>query len=241
MRGLAGAVALLTRLPVRGAGEAADVARSVKWFGVVGLAIGAVTGLTYWAAAGVFGPSLGAIVAVAVTVGVTGAMHEDGLADTFDGLSSTRSRERQFEIMKDSRLGTFGVTALVLVLAARVTLVSQLPGGAGAISVLAWVHGLSRAVVVGVMLGATPATAEGSAAAYRADVKRLPAAAMALAVVGSGWWVVGDRLWPAAAAAGSAAVALGSWSHRRLGGVTGDVLGACQQVALVAALAVVAR
>lgn len=241
MRGLAGAVALLTRLPVRTAGEPADIARSVKWFGVVGLAIGAVTGLTYWAVAGAFGPQLGAIVAVAVAVGVTGALHEDGLADTFDGLSSIRTRERQLEIMKDSRLGTHGVAALALALIARVTLVSQLPVGAGAISVLAWAHGLSRAIVVGVMIGASPATAEGSAAAFSADVRRLPAAAMALAVVGSGWWVVGDRLWPAAAAAGIAAVALRMWSHRRLGALTGDVLGACQQLALVAALAVVAR
>ena len=240
MRGLAGAVAL-TRLPVRGAGEAAGIARSVEWFGVVGLGIGAVTGLTYWGAAGVFGPQLGAIGAVAVAVGVTGALHEDGLADTFDALSSLRSRERQFEIMKDSRLGTFGVTALVLVLAARVALVSQLPVGAGAIAVLAWTHGLSRAMVVGVMLGATPATAEGSAAAHLADVRQFPAAAMALAVVGLGWWMVGDRLWLAAAAAGVAAWALRWWSYRRLGGVTGDVLGACQQAALVAALAVVAR
>lgn len=238
MKGLLGAVGFLTRIPVPVA--SADVASSVKWFPVVGLAIGVPSGLAYWAMSGPLGSQMAAVVAVALTVAITGAFHEDGLADTFDGLSSIRSPERQLEIMKDSRLGTFGVSALVLVLLARVILVARLPGTVATVGTLAWAHGVSRAVVIGVMCVATPAAVEGSGAAYLSDLRRTPALSLAVGVAAVGWLIAGERALLAVALAAVGSFLVWLWAQRRIGGVTGDVLGACQQVGLVGTLAALA-
>lgn len=235
MNGLAGAVSLLTRIPVRGSH---DPAQSVKWFPVVGLFVGVIAGTAYWGVGAGRAPAFAAVVAVAVAVGVTGAFHEDGLADTFDGLSVTRSVERQLAIMGDSRLGVFGACALVLVLAARVLLVAGLTPDWTAVPTLAWVHGVSRAAVIGVMTGARPAGG-GMGSAHLAGFRTFPAVIMAGAVAAVGWWLVGARLPWALAATAVGPLLVWGWAHRRIGGVTGDVLGACQQVALVGALVAV--
>ena len=180
---------------------------------------------------------IAAVGAVGVAVALTGAFHEDGLADTFDGLSSIRSKERQLEIMRDSRLGTFGVAALVLVLVARVLLVADLTADASTVVVLAWVHGMSRAVVIGIMPWAVAASTDGSGVVHLSDVRRVQAVLIALAVVGAGWWVVGPRLGLVMLGTVVGPVGIWAWAHRRIGGVTGDVLGACQQLALVGGLA----
>ncbi|MEX2279811.1 MAG: adenosylcobinamide-GDP ribazoletransferase [Acidimicrobiia bacterium] len=236
MRGFLGAVGFLTRIPVT-VGRA-DL--SVKWFPIVGLAIGVPSGLAYWAVSGPLGSQMAAVVAVALAVAITGAFHEDGLADTFDGLSSIRSRERQLEIMKDSRLGTFGVSALVLVLLARVVLVARLPGVGETVGTLAWAHGVSRSVVIGVMCIATPAAVDGSGVAYLSELRRGPALVLAVAVAAAGWLIVGERALLAVALAAVGSFVVWLWAHRRIGGVTGDVLGACQQVGLVGTLAALA-
>lgn len=238
VNGFLGAAGFLTRIPVPVA--TADLASAVKWFPIVGLGIGVPSGLVYWAMSGPVGNHMAAVVAVALAVAITGAFHEDGLADTFDGLSSIRSPERQIEIMKDSRLGTFGVSALVLVLLARVILVARLPGTAVTVGTLAWAHGLSRAVVIGVMCVATPAAVEGSGASYLSDLRRIPALSLAAAVAAGGWLFAGERALLAVALAAVGSFLVWRWAQRRIGGVTGDVLGACQQVGLVGTLAVLA-
>lgn len=234
MNGLVAAVGFLTRIPVRPVSGA--IPSSVKWFPVVGLGVGSAAGIVDWSLSSVAGDTLGAVAAVATAIVLTGALHEDGLADTFDGLSSMRTRERQLEIMKDSRLGTFGAAALVLVLVARVSLVTGLPSGAAGVVALAWAHGVSRAAAVGVMVLARTAGEGGLGVAHVAGLRRMPAAVMAALVATGGWWIVGDGiLWALlAVAVGPALVWL--WAQRRIDGVTGDVLGACQQVALVGAL-----
>lgn len=238
MNGFLGAVGFLTRIPV--SVGTADVAPSVKWFPIVGLAIGVPSGLAYWAVSGPLGAQMAAVVAVALAVAITGAFHEDGLADTFDGLSSIRTPDRQIEIMKDSRIGTFGASALVLVLLARVVLVARLPGTAATVGTLAWAHGVSRAVVIGVMCVATPAAVAGSGAAYLSELRRGPALVLAVAVAAAGWLIVGERALSAVALASVGSLLVWLWARRRIGGVTGDVLGACQQVGLVGALAALA-
>lgn len=236
MKGLRAATSFLTRIPVRSDGD--DLASAVKWFPIVGLGVGAAAGAVYWVLAGPLGRPFAAVVGVAVAVAVTGAFHEDGLADTFDGLSSIRSPERQIEIMRDSRLGTFGVAALVLVLTARVSLVAGLEPGLGVIGVLAWAHGVSRAATVGVMAWArTPPGVVGSGADHLAALRRGPALMIALAVASTGRFVVGDRILLGVVGACVGPVLVWAWAQRRIGGVTGDVLGACQQMGLVGALA----
>jgi len=233
LNGLIGAVGFLTRIPVSAA--AGEFAPSVKWFPVVGLGIGSVAGVVDWFVSSVAGATVGALAAVATAVAVTGALHEDGLADTFDGLSSIRTRERQLEIMKDSRLGTFGAAALVLVLVSRVTLVTGLGSGAVGVVALAWAHGVSRAAAVAVMVLARTG-GEGLGVAFATRLHRMPAASVAVLVAAGGWWVVGGDLGWALLAVAFGPGFIWLWAHRRIGAVTGDVLGACQQLALVGAL-----
>lgn len=236
MTGLRAAVALLTRLPV---GSSLGPGRAVPWFPVVGSVVGAASGVSYWGAAQVTTPLVAASLAVAAAVAITGAFHEDGLADTFDGLSSIRSVERQLEIMRDSRLGTFGVSALVLVLVARVAAVAVLDVGVSAVAVLAWVHALAAAIVLVVMVVSRPAAGEGTGAEYIAGLRPSGPLAAAIATALTGWFVVGWGAGTVVAGAAIGPAALAVWAHRRIGGVTGDVLGACQQLALVGGLAIV--
>ena len=239
MSGFRGAVSFLTRVPIRDDGE--NPGSSLPWFPIVGLGVGALAGMAYWGVMLLTGASaVSAVVAVGVAVAVTGAFHEDGLADTFDGLSPIRSKERQLEIMRDSRLGTFGVAALVLVLIARVQLVADLAADASTVLALAWVHGMSRGVVIGIMPWTRAASPEGHGVTHLTAVRRVQVLLVALTVVGAGWWVVGSRLPWVMLATLVGPVSIWAWAHRRIGGVTGDVLGACQQLALVGGLALVA-
>ena len=109
-------LAFLTRLPLPMAAETsgAEVARASWTFPVIGAGIGLVAALIYWIAYG-FGlyPLVAATLAVAGTMLLTGCLHEDGLADTADGFGGGTTPERKLEIMRDSRLGTYGAAALV--------------------------------------------------------------------------------------------------------------------------------
>lgn len=226
--------AFLTRLPGGTHPETdRDLGRSVPWFPVVGAVVGALSGTVYWAIHGPLGALLAAVLAVAAGAVATGCFHEDGLADTADALGGT-SRERRLEIMKDSRVGVFGVLALVLSTLVRVFAVSSLNPVDGLIALVV-AHMLGRAVAVA-MMGLAPAPAgTGLGHSYAAH---LPRAWTAAVVVLSSAVAVGLGLTGtvslATAAAGAALVALVAW--RAFGGVTGDVLGATEQVAEVAAL-----
>src|SRR5215208_1067890 len=119
-----GALQFLTRIPIRHTDAPVTRAAMAPWFPVVGAVVGALVGgvaagLQYWLA-----PFAAATVAVAAGMLVTGAFHEDGLADLADAVAGGSTRERRFEILEDSRLGTYGTAALassVLVRAAALT------------------------------------------------------------------------------------------------------------------------
>ena len=232
------AVGFLTRLPVRVVvDDPADLGRGVKWFPVVGLGIGSMGGLAYLLVASLLPPVVAAAAAVGTTVAITGGFHEDGLADSFDGLSSTRTVAHQLEIMRDPRIGTFGALALVVTIAARIGLIAELEIGAAAVTGLAWVHGVSRAAAVAVMIFAD-AAAPGSGADHLVSLRPLGPAAMGAAVVLAGIPFLGTgSVIGSVLGAAVGAVGMSWWASRRLGGVTGDVLGACQQLALIGSLA----
>ena len=231
---LRGAWAFLTRLPGGAHPETdRDLGRSVPWFPVVGAVVGALSGAVYWALHGPLGALLAAVLAVATGAVVTGCFHEDGLADTVDALGGT-SRARRLEIMKDSRVGAFGVVALVLSTLVRVFAVSSLAPDDGLVALVV-AHMLGRAVAVA-MMGLAPAAAgTGLGHSYTAHLPRTwttvaviitSAAAASLGLPGA--------VSLTAAGAGAALVALIAW--RAFGGVTGDVLGATEQVAEMAVL-----
>ena len=231
---LRGAWAFLTRLPGGAHPETdRDLGRSVPWFPVVGAVVGALSGAVYWALHGPLGALLAAVLAVAAGAVVTGCFHEDGLADTADALGGA-SRERRLEIMRDSRVGVFGVLALVLSTLVRVFAVSSLAATGGLIALVV-AHMLGRTMAVAVMGVAPAAAGTGLGHSYAAH---LPRAWTAAVVVLSSAVAVGLGLTGTVslttAAAGAALVAL--VARRAFGGITGDVLGATEQVTEMAVL-----
>jgi adenosylcobinamide-GDP ribazoletransferase len=188
-------------------------------------------------------PSLAAVAAVAALVLVCGGLHEDGLADFADGLSAGRSRDERLAIMRDSRIGAFGAIALTLALAARVAAIAALVGGGGgrAAAALIVAGAAARLGALVPLTALAPARSDGlGASAGRLAPATFFAAAAATAAVAL---VVGlvdlgiVRALSAAALAAAAAAGIAALAQRRLGGQTGDVAGAAEQAAEIAALA----
>jgi adenosylcobinamide-GDP ribazoletransferase len=219
---LRGAFGLLTRLPVGSCAIPPDLARCVWAFPVVGLVVNGIAAVVF--AAGV-PPLLGAAWALVVTMLLTGALHEDGLADTADGFGGGRTPARKLEIMRDSRIGSFGALALVMSLLVRVSAVAATPHPALAL-IAAGI--LGRGAMILPLLLLPPARPDGMGAT--AGHPPRPAAALGLALsAGAAWLVLGGRPAIAAviAAAGAGLVVAGlAW--RQIGGHTGDVLGAAE-------------
>jgi adenosylcobinamide-GDP ribazoletransferase len=235
---LCSALALLTRLPLPD--HAPRGAASAWAWPLVGAALGlAAAGLGALLLACGFPPGSAAAFTLAALALATGALHEDGLADTADGLLGGRSPERRLAIMQDSRIGSFGALALVLV------------------ALAAW-SGLTLALAAGTHWSALPAAAALSRAAMPALMATLPparpgglsartgrpspanaglAAALALLVA---LLLCGAAALPAALATALLAVLLGQAARHLIGGQTGDILGAAQVLSFAAALSLCA-
>ena len=238
MKGLLGAVSFLTRVPVPGAGvrEARELASSVPWFPVVGAGVGlAEAGVYAGARLLLLPPLVAAALAVVAGIGLTGAFHEDGLGDTADAFAGGTDRDSTVRILKDPRLGTFGVLAVAASLLLRVAALAAL-APAAAVAALTAAHALSRAVAVATMTALPAAADTGLGASYVRALSRPRALAGAAAGLGVAVALLGVAALWAAAAAGLAAALLGRLAVRRLGGVSGDVLGAVQQVGEVLVL-----
>jgi adenosylcobinamide-GDP ribazoletransferase len=222
---LRAAVVFLTRVP---AGSVSDVglSRAGAWFPLVGALVGGVGLAAWWAAELVLGPWVAAVVAVLATVIVTGALHEDGLADTADGLWGGATRERRLEIMRDSRLGTYGALALAGELLLRVTVLGSAAGSlADAARILLAGHVLGRAAPLVLAAWLPPARVDGQGQRLgrlgALDAVVAAVTVVSVAVVTAGWWA------PVLLAAAAVPVlGLRRAARRRIGGVTGDVLGA---------------
>lgn len=232
------ALALLTRLPGPPPDPARAPGRAAWAYPVAGLVAGGLAGLAGLVASMLGLPApLAALAALAALVMLTGALHEDGLADTADGLWGGWDRARRLEIMRDSRIGSYGVIALSLSLTARWAALWLLfdTGAAVAVSGLMAVAALSRATMPLVM-AALPHARRGGLSHSVGTVPRETAAlgglvAVVAALVLLGWEMPGAVLW-----AGLAALAVAALARARIGGQTGDILGATQQIAEIAAL-----
>jgi adenosylcobinamide-GDP ribazoletransferase len=230
------ALAFLTPL----GGPVTPSPRALAWFPAVGAGLGLALGGAWWVAARVWPPGVAAAVVVAADLALTGMLHLDGLVDTADGLLPHLERGRRLEVMADPRAGAFGI------------------GAAGAILLLRWtaltasrprpllVAGLWCASRTAMAVGAATvpyARPGGLAAAFvpadgrRATLLAVTGSAGAAVLAGAGRGVAGVVAVAAAAAASVAVVAL---ARRRLGGFTGDVLGAAGMVAETAGLLVAA-
>jgi adenosylcobinamide-GDP ribazoletransferase len=237
------AMAVLTRLPVGVAGqdEPGAIAASGWAFPLVGAGIGGVAGLSFFVAEALGCSALvAAALAVLAAIALTGAFHEDGLADTADGFGGGRDRDTKLAIMRDSRQGSFGILALVFSVALRGAALAALGDPIHAGLALLAAHAASRGMLPLTMHLLSPARADGLG--YTAGrpsrtvavIAALIGIAIALAALGPARGGVALLL----AAAGIAATA--TLARRQIGGYTGDVLGAFQQIGEIVMLLVAA-
>jgi len=238
MTGFAGAIQFLTRVPIR-TRQAVPHERVLPWFPIVGALIGLAVGAVAVGLIEFVPPAVAATTAVIVGMLITGAFHEDGLADVADAFGGGWTREQRFEILKDSRHGTYGVAALTGSIVLRVVAVASIPTQAAVLAGLVAAHTLGRAAPLVAMLTVPPASESGLGADAARSLRRGPVAlglisSLVVTTLAVGWWAVPLV---AAALAGTAAIA---WlAVRKIGGLAGDVLGATEQVVECLVLVVV--
>lgn len=230
MRQLLAALAFLTRVPAGKAGfTAEETARSSRWFPLVGLLLGGVYVLVLHAGERRLPAMVLAVLILGVEALATGCLHMDGLADMADGFGGGRSREDVLRIMRDHAIGTYGAVALILVILLKVTAIAALAerGTATAYLLMAPVLGRWSPVVLACWL---PYARESGAGAVTASLRKsdlaIATTVTAALVLGIGGWR-GAICWSAAAVF----IALCGWLfRRRIGGVTGDALGATVEI-----------
>lgn len=234
------AVGFFSRLPVPGWVEFSPdkLGRAARFLPLVGWLIAVIGAAVFWLAVQVLPVELAVVLSMAATIRATGAFHEDGWADTCDGLGGGWTREQVLQIMKDSRIGSYGAIGLVLMLLAKYLVLSALGADEDypLLAALLVAHPLSRLAAVSIMALLDYARSDDSAKS--APVARRPdAGELGIATLAG---VLPLLLLPAAAALtalGLAAVvvvmALRTFA-RRLGGYTGDTLGAVQQLSEIA-------
>lgn len=233
MTGLVQALALLTRIRVPSG--ATFPGGGAGWFPVVGALIGLVIAGIYALLYGWVPSLLGGVVAVSAGVWLTGALHEDGLADTLDALGSGAVASDALEIMRDSRLGAYGTLGLTVSVLWRVTAVASLTPVA-AVAGLVAAHSLARVGAVVLMATTIPARPDGLGRSWSSglSIREVSVAAVGGLIVG----LIALGRWVTALIALTGLVVLGvRWvARRRIGGVTGDVLGASEQLSEMLAL-----
>ena len=226
------ALGFLTRLPTPAwaVGAPAGIAAALRYLPAAGALIGGAGAAVLLTAGTVLPPAPAVLLSIAATCALTGALHEDGLADTFDGLGGG-SRERVLAIMRDSRIGVFGALAVGLVLALKATALVAMPAGLAAAALVAG-HAASRLSSLGVIATSRYAREAGTASFTRAGAGGLAVAAATGALSLAGILVLAGAGATLAAAAGLVAGHLLARAvfERRLGGYTGDCLGATQQL-----------
>lgn len=245
--GLRLAGTLLTAVPLprnaaaSGAPDRRTAAAAMYWAPVVGLLLGAVAaGLLLACRAGHSGPLLAAVLAIGVLAALTRGLHLDGLADLADGLGSRQDADRALQIMKQSDIGPFGVLTIVLTVLIQVSALARAEAiGRGPVAVAAAAVTARLAIMLACRRNVPSARPDGLGALVAGTVRPLPAAVLVLAALAGagafGW------IYPAAmAVALVVSLALTTLATRRLGGITGDVLGAVAEVAVAACLLVTA-
>ncbi|WP_064712686.1 adenosylcobinamide-GDP ribazoletransferase [Rhizobium bangladeshense] len=245
------AVAFLSRLPMPPAlfkGYDGRLGRLVRAFPLAGLVIGFIPALALLILLGIRAdPLVAALIALSVQALATGALHEDGLADTADGIGGGKNREHSLIIMKDSRIGTYGAIALILSFAVRAAALAAIVRNssplAAALAVPA-VAALSRGAIAWHWQRLPPAKVDGVAASTGQPNE----AAMHFALVSAGL-LAALLIWPAFGlqplvasllASGAAGFAFTAVIRRKLAGHTGDTLGAMQQICEIATLCALA-
>ena len=237
LRSLHLATGFLTRVPLPPPPlSAGGLAPAMAAFPLVGAGVGAAAGLVWLAGFRLLPPLPAALLAVLAGVALTGALHEDGLADFADGMGARGDRDARLAVMRDSRTGAFGALALVFSVLLRAAALAAAPGGLAGLGALVAAASLSRAALPAAMQVMGPVRADGLGASAGLPDASVAAAALVLgllaAIAGLGF---GGTL-AAVLAALAAAAAVVVLARRTLGGFTGDVLGAVAQGVEIAVL-----
>ena len=233
------ALQFFTRVPVpRWVGFEPDwLHQSARHFALIGIVVGALAALVLWGASWVLPLPVAVLLSMAATLLLTGGFHEDGWADTCDGLGGGVSRERALEIMKDSRIGAYGAMGLVMMLALKAAALASLPVAWGCAALLLG-HTASRAASTA-LIRFLPYAGDLAHAKAKPLAQRMSTAGLLVscgwALLVAGGLALCQPTWRVPVTAGLAITVLGAlccarWFHRRLGGVTGDTLGAAQQL-----------
>jgi adenosylcobinamide-GDP ribazoletransferase len=235
-RAMHAALIYFTRLPLPMLRDstADDWRRAPTYFPLVGWVVGGVAAGAWWSASLLFPATIACGLSLGATLLITGAMHEDGFADVCDGLGGGTTREKALEIMRDSRVGAFGAIGLVVLLGLKWHTLATLPFQITPAALIA-AHACSRAGSISIMASLDYARAEGKARplASRLHLARL---ALALALGVAPLVLLPIRAWAGVAAVLVVRFTASAWFATRLGGYTGDCLGAAQQVGELAFL-----
>lgn len=228
----------LTRVPLHLEGTV-DVQRATPWFPVVGLVIGAMGAAVFVAALEILPPGPAAALALVTTAAITGAFHHDGLADIADAFGGGWDRDQRLAILKDSRHGTYGVVSLVLDILVQWSALATLSARWGAAALVA-AHVLGRTAILGVLLAGRPASRTGMGTDYAAGLPRRAALAGLIAGLAITTVLLGPWVLVAAGIVTAGAAVVHELARRKIGGFSGDVLGAVEQVGEALVLLVVA-
>lgn len=241
------ALSFLTRIPMGSFRHPGTLADAVWAFPLVGVIVGAIGGVVYYGAIEVgLWPMIAALLAVAAMTIATGALHEDGLADVADGFGGGATQSRKLEIMRDSRIGSYGVLALIFSVGLRATAIAAIGSAELAVAVIIAAAVAARAVLPSVMAVLPMARDDGLA--HRAGQPGQVNATVSL-MIGAGCLVflLSPHFLLTVFVGGAAilsAMAMTMLARRQIGGQTGDVIGAAQQLAetamLITAVAVLA-
>ena len=239
MKSLFAALQFLTVIPLPGAkgiGEK-EIAGSLPFFPVVGLVIGLAAAAGDFFFAALFPPGVAAVLTVLLLVLITGGLHLDGLADTADGIFSVRDRERMLAIMRDSRIGTMGVLAVVFVIALKIAALAPLTH-VQRLGILLLMPVAGRTAML-LMLTALPyARKEGGLASLFIRRRSWLHPAFALIFLVLSGWILAAGGWLPTPETGLimilsgvvAAALVTAWVYRKLGGYTGDTVGAAAEI-----------
>ncbi|KIN73141.1 adenosylcobinamide-GDP ribazoletransferase [Sulfitobacter guttiformis] len=234
------AFVLLTRLPLPHLPENAfsQGPRAVWAYPLVGFVVGAIGALTGQISLSLGLPVTGsAVLALGAMILLTGAMHEDGLADMFDGFWGGTTTARRLDIMRDSQIGTYGVLALILVCLAKISALSVLLGSGGWAIVAA--AALSRGIMPALMHGLPHARVDGLSRSVGVPPRRAAVTAAAIGALAA-LLCLGSLGIAAICVAALVGLATALLAKRKIGGQTGDVLGAAQQLGETAILLICA-
>jgi adenosylcobinamide-GDP ribazoletransferase len=212
-----------------------DVARAGWALPVAGLLIGLAGSAIYWIASGIgLTGDAAAMLALATTILITGAIHEDGLADTADGLGGGRTRDQKLEIMRDSRIGTYGACALIISLVLRWSAVATIGKPGPVTAALLVSHAAARATLPVFMWLVPPARSDGlsAGAGQPPDRSALIACGLGAFCLACGFGL--SRAIAAVFLLLLVGLITARLATRQVGGQTGDILGALEQVSEMA-------